>query len=177
MKPLRFGASLVYLLLAAGAVVHAQAKLSSDSDVVIIDGAKNPADVPNWAAWLEGFRLMAGPAAPEEPIPSVIYVITTKEQHALIRKEALFVMAEERRLGELALKLQDGLTSDNFKQRSAKADALEMQRRRAALDARDRLLAAIPQAQFAFLQFADEMRKGYKARVVKAQLAQFMAPE
>ena len=121
---------------------------------------------------------MAGPAAPIEPIPTVIYLATSKEQRALIRKEALFVMAQERELGQWALKLQEGLTAENMPERSDKADALEMKRRRAALDARDRLLAALPtEGQVALREFAEHMRKGYKAVMVKSKLAQFLLPE
>jgi hypothetical protein len=175
----RFGVALVYLVLTAVSAVHTQDKPSaSDSDIVTIDGAKNPEMVPNWAAWLEAFRFMAAPAAPIEPIPTTIYLATSKEQRALIRKESLFVMAQERAFGQRALKLQDGLTSENMPERSDRADALELKRRQAALDARDRLLAALPtDGQIALREFAEHVRKGYKAMVVKSKLAQFLSPE
>jgi hypothetical protein len=169
--------ALVYLVLAAVSVVHAQ-DTPQASDVITIDGEKNPEMIPNWAAWLEAFRLMAGPVAPVEPIPTVIYLATSKDQRALIRKEALYVMAQERELGQHALKLQDGLTRDNMLERSEQADALEMKRRRAALEARDRLLAALPvDAQNALREFAEHMRKGYKVTLIRSKLAQFLSPE
>jgi hypothetical protein len=179
MKQLRFGVVLVYLLLTAVSVVHTQDKPpASDSDIVLIDGAKNPELVPNWAAWLEAFRFMAAPAAPIEPIPTVIYLATSREQRALIRKEALLVITQERELGQRALKLQDGLTAENLPERSDQADTLELKRRQAALDARDRLLAVLPtEGQIALREFAEHVRKGYKATVVKSKLAQFLAPE
>jgi hypothetical protein len=179
MKHLRITAALVYLVLTAVSVVHAQGKPSvSDSDIITINGEKNPELIPNWAAWLEAFRLMAGPVAPMEPIPTMIYLATSREQRALIRKEALFVIAQERELGQRALKLQDGLTAENVSERSDKADALEMKRRQAALEARDRLLAALPaEGQAALREFAEVMRKGYKATMVKSKLAQFLLPE
>jgi hypothetical protein len=179
MKRLRFGVALVYLVLTTVSAVHTQDKpTASASDVLTIDGAKNPEMVPNWAAWLEAFRFMAAPAAPIEPIPTTIYLATSKEQRALIRKESLLVMAQEREFGQRALKLQDGLTAENMSDRSDQADALEMKRRRAALDARDRLLAALPlEGQIALREFAEHVRKGYKATVVKSKLAQFLAPE
>jgi hypothetical protein len=179
MKRLHFVVALVYLLLRAVSVVHAQDKPPiSDSDVITIDGAKNPEMIPNWAAWLEAFRLMAGPAAPIEPIPTTIYLATSRQQRALIRKEALFVMAQERELGQRALKLQDGLTTENATDRSEQADALEMKRRRAALEARDRLLAALPvDGQIALREFAEHMRKGYKVTMIRSKLTQFLLPE
>jgi hypothetical protein len=179
MNRLRFGVALVYLVLTGVSAVHTQDKPSgSDSDIVSIDGAKNPEMIPNWAAWLEAFRFMAAPAAPIEPIPTVIYLATSREQRALIRKESLSVMAQERELGQRALKLQDGLTADNQSERGDQADLLEMKRRRAALDARDRLLAALPvEGQIALREFAEQARKGYKATMLKSKLAQFLAPE
>lgn len=179
MDRLRFGAALVYLVLTAVSVVHTQDKpAGSDSDIITIDGSKNPEMVPNWAAWLEAFRFMAQPAAPIEPIPTMIYLATSRDQRALLRKEALFVMAQERELGQRALKLQDGLTAENLSERSEKADALEMRRRQAALDARNRLLAALPtEGQIALREFAEHVRKSYKATVVKSKLAQFLLPE
>jgi hypothetical protein len=179
MKPLQFIVALVYLVLAAVSGVHSQGKPQvSDSDVITIDGAKNPEMIPNWAAWLEAFRLIGGPAAPIEPIPTVIYLATSREQRASIRKEALFVMAQERELGQRALKLQDGLTADNLSERSERADGLEMRRRRAALEARDRLLAALPvEGQIALREFAEHMRQGYKVTIIRSKLAQFLLPE
>lgn len=179
MDRLRLTGALVSLLLTAVSGVHAQGTPSvSDADIITIDGAKNPEMIPNWATWLEAFRLMAGPAAPIEPIPSVIYQATSDEQRALIRKEALFVMAQERELEQRGLKLRDGLTAENLADRSQQADALEMKRRQAALDARDRLLAALPvDGQIALREFADTMRKGYKATMVRSKLAFFMSPE
>jgi hypothetical protein len=179
MNRLRFGVALVCLVFTAVSAVHTQNKPSaSDSDIVTIDGAKNPEMIPNWAAWLEAFRFMAAPAAPIEPIPTVVYLATSKEQRALIRKESLFVMAQEREIGQRALKLQDGLTADNLSDRSDQADALEMKRRRAALDARDRLLAALPvDGQIALREFAEQARKCYKATMLKSKLAQLLLTE
>jgi hypothetical protein len=179
MNRLRFGVALVCLVFMAVSAVHTQDKPSaSDSDIITIDGAKNPEMIPNWAAWLEAFRFMAAPAAPIEPIPTVVYLATSREQRALIRKESLLVMAQEREIGQRALKLQEGLTADNLSERSYQADALEMKRRRAALEARDRLLSALPvDGQIALREFAEQARKGYKATVVKSKLAQFLSPE
>jgi hypothetical protein len=87
-------------------------------------------------------------------------------------------MAQERELEQRGLKLRDGLTAENLADRSQQADALEMKRRQAALDARDRLLAALPvDGQIALREFADHMRKGYKATMVRSKLAFFMSPE
>ena len=80
MKPIRSGVGLVYLLLVSVSIVHAQGQPLAGDEVIVIDGSKTPEQIPNWSAWLEAFRTISGPAAPEVPIPSVIYIVTTKEQ-------------------------------------------------------------------------------------------------
>ena len=177
MKPRRFGVGLVYLLLIGVSVVHAQGQPSAGDEVIVIDGSKTPEQIPNWQAWLEAFHVMAGPAAPEVPIPSVIYIVTTKAQQELIRKEAQRVLAEEQRVFSEALKLLEGLNADNGRERQARMDVLEMQRRRAALDARDRLLASVPQAQSAFREYVDHVRRGFTVTTTRSQIKQFMLPE
>ncbi len=177
MKRLQFGAVLVCLVASAG-VLGAQEKPSPPDEVITIDGAKNPELIPNWAAWLESFRFMSNPPAPEIPIPSTIYAVTSPEQRALVRKEALFVIAQERELGQRVLKLQEGLNAENLAERTAKVDALELKRRQEALDARDRLLAALPpDAQAALREFAERTRRGYQVRLLKSKFQQFMLPE
>lgn len=176
MKRLRFGAVLACLVVATG--LQAQDKPSSADEVIEIDGAKNPELIPNWAAWLESFRFMSHPAAPEVPIPSTVYAVTSPEQRELVRKEALFVVAQERELGQQALKLQEGLSADNLAERTEKVDALELKRRQAALDARDRLLGALPpEAQAALREFAERTRRGYQVKMLKSKFQQFMLPE
>lgn len=149
----------------------------SDDPVVTIDGAKNPEQIPEWAAWQEAFRYMAQPAEPEIPIPTRIWRVTSPEQRAWLRKEALRVLARDRELLARVLKLRDGLNADNTGERSARVDALEMERRRAALEARDSVLVSLPEAQVELRGFVEEVRKGYKLQIQKSKIPQFMLPE
>ena len=69
-------------------------------------------------------------------------------------------------------------TPDTLPKLQAQMNALEMRRRRAALDARDRVLPTLEAAgQQALLEFVDQMRKGFRATVPKSGLAQFRLPE
>jgi hypothetical protein len=174
----RLKASLaVVVVLASG--VSAQTQKDNDP-VVTIDGTKNPELVPAWAAWQQAFHIMSGPYVHGDlPIPTTVWHVTTPEQRDLIRKEALATVANENQLGSQALKLRDGLTADNMKQRTEEAQGYEMKRRQFVLDVRDRLLAALPPlAQTALREFAEvECKKGYKASMLKSQLEQFRLPE
>jgi hypothetical protein len=152
--------------------------MSSAEDVVVIDGAKHPEQVPEWAAWLEAFRFMSAPAAPIEPIPTIIYDVTTPEDRALVRKESMQVIAREKAVYDRALKLLDGLTAENTAERTRQLDAIEVERHTISIEARDRLLAALPAAaQTALRAFVDETRKGFRAYVPKSKMTQFRSPE
>jgi hypothetical protein len=174
MKRLRIGAVLVCLTI--GPVVLGQSQ--SSPEFVLIDGSKHPEEVPNWAAWLEAFRFMAQPATHDVPIPTPVYLVTSKEERDLLRREALAVIAAERSIGDRATELFNARTSDNLTETQGKMDVLEMKRRREALSARDRVMAKLNgQAQSALLEFTEHVRKGFHASVAKSALAQFRLPE
>jgi hypothetical protein len=179
MNRLRLGSAFVYLLLTSVSAVHAQAKPpASDSEVITVDGEKNPELIPNWAAWLEAFRLMAGPAAPIEPIPTVILSRHLKGSACADSQGGAVRHGAGTGARSARLEAAGRPHFANISERSDQADALEMKRRRAALDARDRLLAALPaDGQAALREFAEHTRKGYKATMLKSKLAQFLAPE
>ena len=180
MKPRSVGVviALLFVVYAQHALAQATPPSSDKDDpIVTIDGAKNPEQIPEWAAWMAAFRFMAQPAKPFVPIPTNIHVVTTEAQRALIRKEALQVIARETEHGERGGKLRDGLTSDNFADRSRQADELEMQVRQGALDARDRLFAALPEeAQLALSAFAEDVKKGITITLRQSRVNAYRLP-
>lgn len=185
MKSRRGGVVLACLVLAGAQSTPAESapaqsispSSATDDPRITIDGAKNPELIPDWAAWLEAFRFMALPAKPHVPIPTEVHLATTEQQRALIRKEALELIALETDLGNRGVKLQEGLNADNLAERTGKADALEMQRRQAALDARDRLCAVLPpDAQRALTAFAEHARRSQKVSVPKSKVEWYRLP-
>jgi hypothetical protein len=175
MKKLRFGAVLVWLMI--GPLVLAQS--DSPPEFVTIDGSKHPEQVPNWAAWLEAFRFMAGPDTHDVPIPTTVYRVTSRKERYRLRREALTVIAAEREMNTRATDVfNTPRTPETLPELQAQMNALEMTVRRAALDARDRVLPTLEAAgQQALLEFVDQMRKGFRATVPKSELAQFRLPE
>jgi hypothetical protein len=163
--------------LAIGPPVATQSE--SPPEFVTIDGSKHPEEVPNWAAWLEAFRFMAGPDTHDVPIPTTVYRVTSKAERDRLRREALTVMAAEREMNTHATDVfNEPRTPETLPTLRTQMTALEMKRRRAALDARDRVLPTLEAAgQLALLEFVDQMRKGFRATVPKSELAQFRLPE
>lgn len=169
---------LAATMTATGPPQNRPAAPPPDDPVITIDGAKNPEKIPEWAAWQEAIRFMAQPAEPEIPIPTGIWVATSPEERAWIRRESLNLLARDRELLAAVIKLGEGVNSDNFSARSEKVDAIEMDRRRAALETRDRLLSLLPgEAQVALRAFIEHTRKGFKVQIQKSKIAQFMLPE
>jgi hypothetical protein len=162
--------------LSSGLSAETQKK---DDPIITIDGAKNPELIPEWAAWRSAFDFMAGPAAPEVPIPTRVVVVTTAEQQAWIRKEALRVIKEENDIHAGAAKLREGHTAETLPQVMEELNRMEMQRRRIVLAGRDRLLAADlpPAAHAALREFVEIVRKGITASMPKSQLAEYALPE
>jgi hypothetical protein len=174
----RCSASVALVVCLVAPAPDVQAQKPAEDPVIAIDGAKNPELIPEWAVWLEAFRFMAGPDVHDLPIPTPVYRLTSPEQRTFIRKEALGVMAREDDLAARGAKLRDGLTPENTPERSEQADAFEMQRRRAALQARDRVLEAVsPEAQAALREFAERLRRGFTVHILKSKLAQYHLPE
>lgn len=180
MKPRSVGVVLACLVLAGVQGAPAQSispSSAKDDPTITIDGAKNPELIPDWAAWLEAFRFMAQPAKPHVPIPTELHLVTTEQQRALIRKEALKVIELENDLGNRGAKLQEGLDADNLSERNGKADELEMQRRQGALDARDRVFAVLPaDAQLALSAFAEHARRSQKVSLPKSKVEWYRLP-
>ncbi len=175
MKRLKMIVAIV-VVLAPGVSAQSQ---KDDDPLITIDGAKNPELIPQWVAWHGAFLFMAAPAEPEVPIPTRVILVTTVEQQAWIRKEALQVIKEENDMGASVVKLREGLTAENLTQRLEEVNAMEMRRRRIVLAARDRLLGPDlpPAAHAALREFVEIVRRGQKPSVRKSQLAQFMLPE
>jgi hypothetical protein len=105
--------------------------------------------------------------------------VTSKAERDRLRREALTVMAAEREMNRRATDVfNEPRTPEILPTLHTQMTALEMTRRRAALDARDRVLRTLDAAgQLALLEFVEQMRKGFRATVPKSLLAQFRLPE
>ena len=151
---------------------------AADDKVITIDGSKNPELIPQWLAWQETFRFMGLPAAPEVPIPSTIWQVTTADERALIRKEAVQSLEREDEVGAQVMKIREALTQETRAGDEERVKQLELRRKQAILDARGRLLARLkPEGQQALRAVVEEVKKGIKVTILKSLLAEYSMPE
>ena len=143
------------------------------TDVMHIDGKKNPELIPEWSVWEDALRIIAGGS---RQLPSLVLEHTTKAEEALILREA---DQQPKRDAEcktrlLALK-PDGDKDTTLVQRS---QAIRLQCRWGALHARDRILAAIsPAVRTALMEFVESVRAATTVDILKRDLAFFLQPQ
>ena len=143
------------------------------TDVMHIEGRKNPELIPEWSVWEDALRIIAGGS---RQLPSHVLEHTTKEEEALILREA---DQQRKRDAEcktrlLALK-PDSEKPNTLLQRS---QAIRLQCRWGALQARDRILAAIsPAARTALMEFVESVRAATTVDILKRDLAFFLQPQ
>jgi len=165
--------SALVILISLVIPVPAGALPQKPADVMHIDGKKNPELIPEWSVWEDALRVIAGGS---RQLPSLVLEHTTKEEEALILREA---DQQPKRDGEcktrlLALKPDSG-KPDTLVQRS---QAIRLQCRWGALQARDRILAAIsPAARTALMEFVESVRAATKVDILKRDLAFFLQPQ
>lgn len=149
----------------------------------IIDGAVNPELIPEETAWESAFRRMAGELLPDNdlPIPTAIYHVSTPQERAMLRKEALYLKkwyaGMEQQAMKLFLTISDAErmavmsgtaapeTVAKWNDATRQFDALNEAHRQEILAARDRLLAPgvlSPNCAYALTTYVEHGKKGMK---------------
>jgi hypothetical protein len=176
--------ALLIALLASSPVPHAQTAGSAPSDIVVIDGKKNPSQLPEWLVWEHAFMQIGMLKGKETSFTQSLKEELSVQEYDFLEREAL---AQDRRVEEAAKEAeplqeqyQKGDPRD-VKLMSALNDQLQdlnLRYRRATLDARDRVLQALRlESQSAVLSWLGELRAGMVARVSKSELERWRAPE
>jgi type II secretory pathway component PulM len=176
--------SLVVALLLWSPARPSQTSASAASDILIIDGKKDPGQLPEWLVWEHAFMQIAMLKGKETSFTQSLKEALSAQEFELLEREAL---AQDGRL-EKAAKEAEPL-QERFKKRDPndaklmswlndQMQDLNVRYRRATLDARDRVLQALrPESQEAVLSWLGEMRAGITARVSKRELERWRAPE
>ena len=173
-----------YCLIVAGAFLvppHAAAqvppKLSSPatSEMVEIDGAKNPEMIPQWSAWEFAFRVFAGGS---KVLPSPLREAVSKEESAVIVGEAVENQKREAACKERLLALRPLLqTADNAEINRRHAE-IQIDCRWQTLHARDRLLERLkPEGRTALIEFVESTKAGTRVTIAKHELAHYQQPQ
>ena len=161
-----------------------QAPAPQADDVVVIDGHKDPSKIPDWAAWEDGFSTLALWAGKDNGFTHDLREALAPAEREVLDREAAGQQGRraQAQRDEQATRAEAARVDPKDR---AHMDALNvrvreatLRYRRATLDARDRVLAAIsPTAQGVLQQWIDDCRSALVIRVPKSELAWWRAPE
>jgi hypothetical protein len=170
-------------LLAVQAQSQTPGSGASD-EVVVIDGSKNPSQVPEWLAWEQGFVVLAGWHGKDSGFNHDLRETLSKDEFDAFESEALSQDERRAKAEKEAEPLQTAYTKGNKNDKkligtlNEKIDAINLRYRRSILDARDRVLQALsPASQAVVLAWIGDIRSSISARVLKSELARWRAPE
>src|SRR3954453_6110786 len=176
MGPLLLVLALLSSPLAPSAPGQAPAtRVTTPPEMLQIDGARNPELIPQWSVWGFVFRVIAG--GPGE-LPSSVYPVVSKEETALVIKEAEAVQKTDARCQARAIKAAALLGTESMASVDANIRAVSFECRGETLRARDRVLAALnPAGATALAAFAESTKSGTSISVPKKDLARYLEPE
>ena len=144
------------------------------SEWVHIDGGKNPELIPEWSVWDTAFRMFA-----------TVGDLPTAVLHVLTAEEAAAIKAAANRHGTITaeceargLKLIPLLGKETARAINEKTRALNLDCRKQTLNLRDRSLEGLrADARVALTQWVEELKKGMRASVPKAELDFYLQPK
>jgi hypothetical protein len=155
-----------------------------DADTITIDGSKDPQKLPNWVVWEHGFTVLGLVAGKDSGFNHDLRAVMTPDEFALLEREA---KAQKDREAEAARAIEVLRPEwDHADQTDPKVIAyverrtreINLNYRRAILDARDRVLAGLGVvAQSALMTWMNDERASIHAMVSKRGFADWRAPE
>ncbi|MGH9370884.1 MAG: hypothetical protein ACRD15_05075 [Vicinamibacterales bacterium] len=144
-------------------------------EIVHIDGAKNPELIPQWSAWGYTFRVIAG--GPRE-LPSLVYKVVSRDEAAMVLKEADAVQKIDKACEARIWKLHPLVGKEKPDVLDARLREITVECRLETLHARDRILRALnPEGAAALIMFVESTKSGTSISLPKAELARFLEPE
>jgi len=144
-------------------------------DIVHVDGARSPELIPQWSVWGYVFRVVSG--GPRQ-LPSSVIRLVSKEEEALVMREADAVQKVDAACQTRAAKAAARLGIDTVASVDAKVRAISVECRWETLRARDRVLAGLnPEAATALAAFAESTKAGTTISLPRKDLARYLEPE
>ena len=144
-------------------------------EMMQIDGSKNPELIPEWSAWGFTFRVFA---TGSRQLPSSVYFAVSREEGALIMKEADQLQRVDRDCQSRVVKLHDLLGKEKDDVLDQKLRDLTVECRWAALHTRDRVLEALkPEGAAALTAFVASTKAGTSITIPKKDLARYLEPQ
>jgi len=174
---------LVGLYMASGVPQSSTEQTSSTSDVLFIDGSKEPAQIPEWVTWEHGFMALAGWKGKDSGINHELRAQLTPAEFDALERAAVEQTDRRTRFETEADSLRKALDVDSGRKEAAQefdkqAFELELAYRRDLLAARDRLLKTLSaDSQAAIQSWMNDFKHDINARVPKSELAHWRMPE
>jgi len=174
---------LVGLSVALGSPQASANQPSGASDVLFIDGSKEPEQIPEWVTWEHGFMALAGWKGRDSGINHDLRGQLTPAELDALERTAVAERERRTRFEAKADALRKALDVDSGRKEAAaafdtQAFELELAYRRELLAARDRLLKALSaDSQIVVQNWMNEFKHDISARVPKSELAHWRMPE
>lgn len=145
------------------------------SEMVQIDGSKNPEMIPQWAAWELALDALNG----SSDVPTVLYdARVSKEEKELIKREARADAHRDGLCKARMAKLAATLGRSSAAEINRRTREIQLDCRQQILDIRDRLLASIrPEVQLALTQWVESLKSGIQIAIARRELAHFRKPQ
>jgi len=156
----------------------------SSSDIVVIDGKKNPSQLPEWVVWEHAFVLVEGWKGKDSGFTHELRAALSQEEFDLLEHEAA---AQSERTNQAAREAQPlRVLYANRDPKDAKLLAslndrmqdVNVRYRRAILEARNRVLEALrPESQSVLASWIGDIRAAIVSKVPAGELERWRAPE
>jgi hypothetical protein len=147
----------------------------ASSEMIEIDGARNPELIPQWAAWEFAFRVLAGGS---RALPPTVHHVVSKEEAALVVGEAVESQKRDAACQERMLKLRPLLLTAKAAEINRRQADIQIGCRWQTLHARDRLLERLnPEARIALSAFVESTKAGTRVTIAKRELAHYQQPQ
>ena len=148
---------------------------SPPPEIIHVDGARSPELIPQWSVWGYVFRIISG--GPRQ-LPSTVFRLVSKEEEALVMKEADAVQKVDAACLTRATRAVGLLGQESMAVVDGKLRQISVECRWETLRARDRVLSAInPAAAAALSAFAESTKAGTTISLPKKDLARYLEPE
>jgi hypothetical protein len=175
-------------VLIALIVMSPQARVSTSpsasSDVVVIDGSKNPSMLPEWLVWEQAFLIISGWQGKDSGITHELRMALAREELELLEREAGLQGERQEHAGRDADPLRARFAArdpNDTKLLALLNDQMQevnLKYRRATLEARNRVFEHLsPESQSVLMSWIGDIRAGIVSKVAKSDLERWRAPE
>jgi hypothetical protein len=176
--------AILIALIGASPQGPRQTSAADSSNIVVIDGSKNPSMLPEWLVWEQAFLIVAGWRGRDSGITHDLRMALSKDEVELLEREAAMQSERQNQAGREAEPLRARYATRDPKDEKLLAllndqmQNVNLRYRRATLEARNRVLERLSlESQSVLTSWIGDIRAGIVSRVAKADLERWRAPE